>query len=716
MAEYPRLNLSAFEQEWLIPSGPAVERIREQRRRLLGRVLRVAHWWVARWPLPVPAGRADTNAALLLKRLPTADVVALVKFALPAITQSRKPFECESAISAPAWGSLCKVAGRSVEAYLAARATSPRPFLTVLEAVLQQGGATAPRAATRFVPTAGALFVTAMKLDDVPRFPKLVEAFEARLIADLEPEPVRERLRAWVRSTISRAWRHDVSEAKMGLLRAAIDVSLVKEELSSADIGAYSNWATHSLLGQATSVAPHIVVPTLRRFWSERVDWEGADYRVSPVIRDSMAGAPELIVDGLAVELGFEASQSQKEFASIDSEQIVRRYATDHLGGDMKPPFPTTLLDQTRLWSLLRRLKGYDRWGDSPETRGVTRDISEFMDAHPAVWALALPLLLPRANDIPLIEVLTVILAHQNDAVRAALEAEAARGATAIGQDRAKGILATLDGLSNPGVAFAETLLTFAARQLDGTPIFPHPLALRSSTWLGDLSTETLLRESIERAAAQFADYFLGHAGIEEEAITAQLLAELEFAFRSSTQRARSVGGAKRPPAIVVSRRQVPKGEEEQIGCDLALILRGEVRGTMDAVWAEFVQVKKPLRSGAGFADRWRITLTTQLDDLLRTSQTSCYWLIGAGGEIFVVPTKVLYAMKRGRATKSASMNVSYHEIRSSAIPLAQSLMDLFSGGWIGTSAEQALITARGEDRGFVPREIFEIRVHTAQG
>jgi hypothetical protein len=716
MAEYPRLNLSAFEQEWLIPSGPAVERIREQRRLLLGRVLRVAHWWVARWPLPVPAGRADTNAALLLKRLPTADVVALVKSALPGIIQSRTPFECESAISAPAWGSLCKVAGRGVEAYLAARATSPQLFLTALEAVLQQGGTTPRRAATRFVPAAGALFVTAMRLHDVPQFPKVVEALAARLIAGLEPEPVRERLRMWVRSTISRARRHDVSEAKMGLLRAAIDISLVKEALSSADIEAYSNWATHGLLGQATSVAPHIVVPTLRRFWSERVDWEGADYRVSPVIRDSMRSSPELILDGLAVELGFEASHAQKAFASIDSEQIIRRYATDHLRGDIKPPFPTTLLYQTHLWSLLRRLKGYDQWGDPPETRGVTREISEFVDAHPAVWALALPHLLPRAKDLPLIETLTVMLAHQNDGVRAAVEAEAARGATAIGQDRAKGILTTLDGLSDPGVAFAETLLTFAARQLDGTPIFPHPLALRSSTWLGDLSTETLLRESIERAAAQFASYFLGHAGIEEEAITAQLLAELEFAFRSTAQRARSIGSAKRLPSVNVSRRQVPKGEEEQIGCDLALILRGEVRGTMEAVWAEFIQVKKPLRSGAGFADRWRITLTSQLDDLLRTSQTSCYWLIGAAGEIFVVPAKLLYAMKRGRATESGSMNVSYHQIRSAAIPLAQCLIELFSGGWIGTSAERALITARGEDRGFVPREIFEIRVHTAQG
>ena len=98
-----------------------------------------------------------------------------------------------------------------------------------------------------------------------------------------------------------------------------------------------------------------------------------------------------------------------------------------------------------------------------------------------------------------------------------------------------------------------------------------------------------------------------------------------------------------------------------------------DVRGTMDAVWAEFIQVKKPLRSGAGFADRWRITLTTQLDDLLRTSQTSCYWLIGAVGQIVVVPAKVPVAPRvasacaASRAAKEPEDNVNRSRVLDDA-------------------------------------------------
>jgi hypothetical protein len=60
-------------------------------------------------------------------------------------------------------------------------------------------------------------------------------------------------------------------------------------------------------------------------------------------------------------------------------------------------------------------------------------------------------------------------------------------------------------------------------------------------------------------------------------------------------------------------------------------------------------------------------------------------------------------------------MNISYHQIRSATIPLSQYLIDLLTGAWLGSASDRALTIARGEARGFRPREIFEITVHTGQ-
>jgi hypothetical protein len=125
--------------------------------------------------------------------------------------------------------------------------------------------------------------------------------------------------------------------------------------------------------------------------------------------------------------------------------------------------------------------------------------------------------------------------------------------------------------------------------------------------------------------------------------------------------------------------------------------------------------VKKPERRGTQFFDRWRITLKTQLDDLLRTSPTSCYWLVGAAGEVLVVPAKLLLGIKRGRGALGKTMNVSYREVRSAAIPLSQFILDVLAGAWIGSMDDGVVRVARGEDRGFRPREVFEITLHIGQ-
>lgn len=122
------------------------------------------------------------------------------------------------------------------------------------------------------------------------------------------------------------------------------------------------------------------------------------------------------------------------------------------------------------------------------------------------------------------------------------------------------------------------------------------------------------------------------------------------------------------------------------------------------------VLLRRFAHGGGSFVDQWRIDLP-QLDKLLATSATACYWLIGAAGEVFVIPARFLAGAQPARKTSAESMTVSYAEIRSMAIPLSQFVVDLLTGGWVGAFGEAALKKARGEDLGWRPLEIFRIDV-----
>ncbi len=588
---------------------------------------------------------------------------------------------------------------------------SDRVVLLALEALLRTDGRDAAMVVAAHLPHAVALFPHAVEQKQAKNFPHLVERI-AKYLENSEHRPaVRAAWQTWIRPIVT-STSISYDHRQMGLARAGLQPELVREFLQDADEFRLHEWDRRQLLGAAVRVAPQIVLPRLQELWRIRIDWEQAKYDIGAMLTSAIHAAPQAVLTALAVEIGFEAAAGDR---SSDGPESTRDYLGQYLQMQPVPAVPRVVAQQATLWSLLRRLKNYERWSNPPEVRGVRRELATLIETDPDAWSRALPHILARVTDIPDAESLTTVAAFRTPAVRAALDDAATRGATTRIRDRAKGILATLDGFARPGAELADELLAFAAREFDGTPIFPHPLGMRGSTWIADPTAEALLRDGIDRAAMRFAEYFRDQGAVDEEAVTAQLLAELEFAFRATQARARHVTAAARVPIGLVERRQVPKDEEDQIGCDLALIVRADVRGAISAVWAEFVQVKKPERRGTQFFDRWRITLETQLDDLLRTSPTSCYWLIGAAGEVFAVPAKLLLGIKRGRGSAGKTMNVSYREVRSAAIPLSQFILDVLAGAWIGSMDDGVVRVARGEDRGFRPREVFEITLHIGQ-
>ncbi|MFD5176761.1 hypothetical protein ACWF9G_24840 [Nocardia sp. NPDC055029] len=83
--------------------------------------------------------------------------------------------------------------------------------------------------------------------------------------------------------------------------------------------------------------------------------------------------------------------------------------------------------------------------------------------------------------------------------------------------------------------------------------------------------------------------------------------------------------------------------------------------GRLRLAFAEFVQVKKSYQEvGAASADKWSIELD-QLNILLTTSPTAAYWLIGADGEIYTVPAKLIYGLASGaKALNQAAFTLHY--------------------------------------------------------
>jgi hypothetical protein len=207
--------------------------------------------------------------------------------------------------------------------------------------------------------------------------------------------------------------------------------------------------------------------------------------------------------------------------------------------------------------------------------------------------------------------------------------------------------------------------------------------------------------------------------------LTKALIKELEVEFRGIRPQLKLIGtNASRSPTPILSvcQRPASKRTEEPIyGCDIAWVLNATVHDRYSATWVDLIQVKKSLalqrKTERRFrADSWEIDCK-QLNNILKWSATSAYWLIASAGEVLVIPARYLEGIRCGTETfaGSKSFTVGYHEVRSAAIPLEQYLVDLLIGQWVGTSSEEVTQFARGENSNIRPRLVVEVTITMGQ-
>jgi hypothetical protein len=498
------------------------------------------------------------------------------------------------------------------------------------------------------------------------------------------------------------------------LLRALVDDSSV----SAYDILNRLHERHLRLLNRLVQLCPEVVASLVSSFWEGGDEWQSERKSANSILNEyGLKIAPHM-----KTCLGYEVGMALYEKRLCISTDNVDA-ALEFLGicGDRRA-LSTDLVTASDLWLSLRKAAGYKSHRHEHETElaGIRPHVVQLASAHPDLWNETLPWLLARSHHLDgLIEAVTIECARQNSATIEALRRAVECNSVSI-RDRASGVLAMFDNTFGTSRSL-ESVIDFIARYTDGTPILPHPLKPTSRIWLGSHNLELMLVTRIEQAAKRFATKVVAQGRAEEEGLTRILITELEAAFRdtdvSTTALAKTKAGQS-PGHISLQERPVPKAEEKNYGCDLALLVSGEVHGRIKFQSCELVQVKKTTifytnRESKGRDDnKWKIEVRQLKDHLLTHSQTSVYWLINAQGDVLVVPARMLLALIRGMGGENqGTVDLGYSRVRSMAIPLSQFLVDLLLGGWVGTEDAKALCFARGENFNTKPLHIIEIKV-----
>lgn len=467
----------------------------------------------------------------------------------------------------------------------------------------------------------------------------------------------------------------------------------------------------------------------LRFFWSRCVHpnpiekglggyWFDGIHRFDPAVAVAVGAAPVQF----RLETGFSVGIRIAE-RGVEPTAEATRTKLSELGIQAADRVAEAVFRMVELWATLRKLADFEArsWEHKTELVGLRAKVASLASAAPELWAEALPWILVRASAIGgLAQSVTLDLATVAPEVQQALDVACDSEVESV-RLLARGLCTLLLGLDDPGAVLARTLADVAAHHMDGTPIFPHPLAPVSATWLGSSGVEHVLRDGMRRAAERFAGEVRDQGGDIEETLTKALVKEIEFEFRETKPRQKwlgSAGSRSSAPVLSVHQRPTSKTTEEPIyGCDIAWLLRGTVPDRYKAEWVDLVQVKKSTalhgdRTIKARADSWRID-RDQLDTILKWSATAAYWLIASAGEVLVIPARHLLAIRRGndKREKSRTFTVGYHEVRSAAIPLEQYLVDLLIGQWVGTSSEDVLEFALGGNSRIRPRVVVEVMV-----
>ncbi|WP_437576863.1 hypothetical protein [Sorangium sp. So ce887] len=481
--------------------------------------------------------------------------------------------------------------------------------------------------------------------------------------------------------------------------------------------------------------APAELWQALERRWDIADEWTRRWTNLSGLRRHAAARvfAPARLVIGYECGLWIDESRCEPTRESVS--RALNGLGFVQMDDDSLDAF----VPQAKLWACLRKLARYEAesYKRRTELTALRPDIADLATEAPVTWAESLRWILARAGSLAgCAEAVTFSQVLNGGPVRNALS-RACMDPKEIVRDRARGIEAALRGLEAPTAATSRQLLSFAARLLDGTPIFPQPLAVRSRTWIADPGLENATDDAFRRAASWFAQDVEAWGAADEETLTGVLLTHLAAEFRGQQYTLTALVGSFAPAQhgrITLEHKPASKHvDEPEWGCDVAVLTRAEVPRQLRLASVTLVQVKKSLAiaaeeamahraimsSGpftrpdfAQRADSWVIKIR-QLRDVIKRCQTAVYWLVAASGQVLVVPARYLNGLLDGSDRgKQGTFTIGYHQIRSLAIPLEQFLVDLVIGVWIGSSEDEVLAFGRGDSGRTRPRHVLDIEVN----
>ena len=258
------------------------------------------------------------------------------------------------------------------------------------------------------------------------------------------------------------------------------------------------------------------------------------------------------------------------------------------------------MVPAAELWAALRTLAKWEKekWKHETELLGLRTRLLAIATQRPALWAGSLPWILLRAREFgDVAQAVTLELASTCAVVRDAVD-QACEDETEGVRLLARGLKSLLDGLDEPGAGLARTLADAAARYMDGTPVFPHPLGPVSATWLASTAVERVIADGVRRAAGRFAAEVREQGADVEEALTKALVKEIEIEFRQTLPKLKAMGTPRstlQTPALSMKQRPASKSTEEpEYGCDLAWLLDAGLRRT-DRSFPE-ADVRTPIR------------------------------------------------------------------------------------------------------------------------
>lgn len=489
--------------------------------------------------------------------------------------------------------------------------------------------------------------------------------------------------------------------------------------LDELNILAQANWNDGRInpLLKLKQEQPQRLYQVIAKWWDDQIDRcvnnERHEAWTAALRRAYVPSCPEVIRylarhggDFLLLPIGYLAG------VHAESTQEIPGKIAGYTGGDNV----ATFVPMAELWHILKSIDefGAPYQNHHVELLGYRQMLMQSVNAYEEMWLQALPLVMrhARRNHIKSdIVAATCQLGALADSQLRSLVAGDDPEVAAL----SRGILAMMAGLEDPSAAHLALLADTLAQYQDGTPKFPSPLSLRSSTWMSSLRFEERLRSAVKNCCGQFTDHVRDHNGSVEEALTAtlqkMLVERLSVAGRPIAGTLSEFAGA---PALRLLQREISKNEEEtEYGCDLAFLVKASAPDVYRMEWADLVQVKKSRAMSTANAtaltsDSWTIKIK-QLNTLIGKSATAVYFLICAEGEILVVPARYLLGFVHGKegAENNDTRTLGYNDIRSAAIPLEQYLIDLLVGQWLGSSSQETLGFVGGNQK-LKPRLVIE--------